>query len=123
MRSLRPEHRFVILSLGSHHTDECEAPDFAEQCRALVKMLLGDGRKVVAVATTPCTREDNPAVADDVRNAALRRQNAAFRAVAEELGIEFVDAYAMLEHAEHSEPTHFHRNSYIAPARAMVRAL
>lgn len=123
MRSLRPEHRFVVLSLGAHHTDECEAPDFAERCRALVKMLQGNGRKVVAVATTPCAREDNPAVADDVRNAALRRQNAAFRAVAEELGLPFVDAYAMLEHAEHSDPTHFHRKSYIAPARAMVRAL
>ena len=123
MRSLRPEHRFVILSLGVHHAGESEAPDFAERCRALVKMLQGNGRKVVAVATTPCAREDNPAVADDVRNAALRRQNAAFRAVAEELGLPFVDAYVMLEHAEHSDPTHFHRKSYIAPARAMVRAL
>lgn len=123
MRSLRPEHRFVILSLGVHHPDECATLHFAEQCRALVKMLQGNGRKVVAVATTPCTREDNPAVADDARNAALRRQNAAFRAVAEELGLAFVDAYAMLEHAEHSDPTHFHRKSYIAPARAMARAL
>lgn len=109
--ALRPEHRVVVLSLGVHHLMRRCTPDFDDRCRALLSLMQENGRKVVALATTPCGREENIAEQDEEKNAVIRGMNERFRALATAAGCDFADAYAVMEQEPHTDPVHFNRKS------------
>lgn len=115
--ALRPEHRVVVFSLGIHHLPRRRTPDFDERCRAVIAMLQENGRKVVALSTTHCAREDNLAEIDMEKNGIILWMNERFRAIATEMGCDFVDCYSIMEHEAHTDPAHFTRKGYarIAP--------
>lgn len=115
--ALRPEHKVVVFSLGIHHLPRRRTPDFDERCREVLALLQQDGRKVVALSTTHCGREDNLAEIDLEKNEIILWMNERFRSIATEMGCDFVDCYGIMEHEPHSDPAHFTRKGYarIAP--------
>lgn len=115
--ALRPEHKVVVFSLGIHHLPRRRTLDFDERCREVLAMLQENGRKVVALSTTHCGREDNLAEIDLEKNEIILWMNERFRAIATEMGCDFVDCYSIMEHEPHTDPAHFTRKGYarIAP--------
>lgn len=117
---LRPEHKVVVFSLGIHHLQRRRTPDFDAHCRKVIALLQENGRKVVALSTTHCGREDNLAEIDREKDETIRWSNERFRAIATEMGCDFVDCYSIMEHEPHTDPAHFTRKGYarVAPVIA-----
>ena len=113
---LLPRITHVIFSFGAHHLVAQSGPEFEIRLRSIFSKLKNDGRKVLAINTTPWACKSDFTQPDTKANELILALNKRMVAVARECGINVLNLAEILSNAPHTDYVHFSQESYTAPA-------
>lgn len=111
-RCIKPHHRAVAISYGTHHLSACYSGQFEQRVRRLFQTCQNRIPVVIAINVTQRATESKPYRPDVELNKTIEELNTRFESVAGECGIPCIDAYALMASCTFEDKVHYRYEDY-----------
>lgn len=111
-RCIKPHHRAVAISYGTHHLSACYSGQFEQRLCRLFQTSQNSFTVVIAINVTQRATESKLYRPNDKLNKIIEELNSRFESVASECGIPCIDAYALMASCTFEDKVHYRHEDY-----------